>query len=116
MWIAYLILFVALAGIAYEEFRLYREDCAVLRHTISVNLSILSSELVELQRIADVSTTSKEVERARHLLSFASTLSAGASEELNSATRKELRLMLGRVFRAMMHSAEARRLLGACSK
>ena len=112
---------VGLIAGSYEGCRLLkrirqsREDGAVLRHTISVNLSILLAELDELSVAAAKAKASPETTTARALLSSAAGAAQATQSRLSSASNNELGNMLEQVFQAMLQSTEALRLLGGCS-
>jgi hypothetical protein len=92
-----------------------KEDAAVLRHTISVNLSILVAETEELSLVVARAQASPETTKASRLLTSASTCAQTTPDLLSSASKKELGKILEQVFQAMLQSTEARRLLKACS-
>lgn len=115
MWIPITVLFLLAVGSAYLHAKEQKQDLLVLRHTISVNLSILNSELKELLKIADgsASAPAPEIVRAKALLSSSSNIARNTELQQYIGSKDELVTMLGNVFTAMNQSTEARRLLGA---
>ena len=93
--------------------RASKESILHLRHTISVNLDILDSELVELNAIVTKAQPSAAREEASRLLQRAQSVATSARACMYTASSYELQETLGHVFAAMMHSTEARRLLNA---
>jgi len=115
MWIP-ITSIVSLSALAlYLRNREIKSDCLVLRHTISVNLSILKSELEELFKIADQSDASQSVTDAKAFLSSAAATARDTESRLCAASKRELGDLLANAFQAMDKSTKARHLLNACS-
>ena len=113
MWIPITLLLLVGALSAYLNVQENTEDMRVLRHTIAVNLSILSAELDELVKIAANAETSQAT-AANLLLQDSTKIALLAENHLYSASRSELENLLGRVFDAMNLCSRARRILNAC--
>jgi hypothetical protein len=92
----------------------YVSDSAGMRHTISVNLSILKAELPELLEIADQSVSSQSVMDAKVLLSMSAATALTTETRLRVAAYAELQEILTALFQAMSQATRARRLLNAC--
>jgi hypothetical protein len=91
------------------------ENRAVLRHTISVNLEILESELSELKAIAQAAPPSAAQQSASELLQKSQAVAEAARARVQIAPNEELGKILGLVFGAMNQSTDARHLLNACT-
>jgi hypothetical protein len=111
VYILLAVLVIVISGIGYWD-REIRQPKENLRHTIGVNLGILTNELRELVEIAKKSQVTPDVKRATTLLEEAAEvlpIEALAAK----ASREELVTILSKVFAAMDKSTQARRLLGA---
>jgi hypothetical protein len=112
MWLAAFVLI--LAGISFAlALKQQREDKAVLRHTIRVNLAILQAELTELNGLALEQADTSDGRQAQALLVLSSALADEAAQELNTASEKMLGRKLSIAFSAMDLSMRARYLLKA---
>lgn len=131
MWLASIVLILAAISFALA-LKQQREDKAVLRHTIRVNLGILRGELDALSSLTAVCARAPETDektaetsadgsaisstdrnKAKALLALSRALGDEAEDELESASEKLLGRKLSLVFQAMDLSLRARRLLKA---
>lgn len=131
MWLAAIVLILAAISFALA-LKQQREDKAVLRHTIRVNLGILRGELDALSSLTAVCAGASETDektaessvdesaisssdrnKAKALLALSRALGDEAENELDSASEKLLGRKLSLVFQAMDLSLRARRLLKA---
>lgn len=114
LWI--IIICLVLAGlIAYGRHLAKLEEKEAidnLRHTIEVNLSILTGELVRLTSKADQSTNCKDLEKVRTLLDSARTTAESARTRVTQLeNRAALGKLLAEVFHAMNQTTDVFGLL-----
>lgn len=116
-WITIIIIVVVALAIygVYDEIKTARQDRAVLRHTVEVNLGILKKELVNLNAIAAKSAVDSDHAEATKLLAAADTIVKQVeARNFDTISRGQLTVLLTAVFEAMNQASQSRHLLKAC--
>jgi hypothetical protein len=110
-------------GIAIRHFEL-QNDTEFLRHTVTVNLSILEPELVELTAVALAKSAAppspdgvspEALAEAKQLLAGSDAAAKLIRSRVDQAKLKELGHLLTLVFQAMSQATDARIMLKACA-
>ncbi len=117
-WIAIIIIVVVALAIYgwLDERKEERQERAILRHTVEVNLSILKKELIALNAIANqIAVVDNDRTEAKRLLALAAiTVKQVESKNFDTISRGQFGVVLTAVFEAMDQASRSRHLLKAC--